>query len=273
MQRQVGTLSFQVVPYDPIDSRRGPVPVEIQTELVAGQLADGDEVEVSGVWDGAIVDADTIVNLSAGARPKPRRARVAAKPARTKPRIRTSRRRVALAAVVGAIVLTAALVLWFTDGFGVLTRPGPIVKPVSATVFAPNGAPDNPQKAGLAIDGNPNTSWSTVTYKDPVPFPTFVEGEGLLLHLSKPTALSAVTIDLSSTGTEVQIRSSPTETPRKLDDTTELTPTTPLQQGHNRIEVHDRTKTSNVLVWITKLGTTDGQSRTDISEITLQATA
>ena len=100
----------------------------------------------------------------------------------------------------------------------------------------PAGAPDNPQKADLAIDGNPDTSWPTVTYKDPVPFPNFIEGEGLLLHLSEPTALSAVTIDLSSTGTEVQIRSSPTETPAKLADTTELTPTTPLQPGHNRIE-------------------------------------
>jgi hypothetical protein len=56
-----------------------------------------------------------------------------------------------------------------------------------------------------------------------------------------------------------------------LADTTELTSTTPLQSGHNRIAVSDRTKTSNVLVWISKLGTTDGQSRTEISEITLQA--
>ena len=169
-------------------------------------------------------------------------------------------------------MLAAAAVVWFTDGFGLWTRPGPIVKPVSATVFSPSGVPDNPQKAGLAIDGNPDTSWPTVTYRDAVPFPDFVEGEGLLLHLSEPTALSAVTIDLSSTGTEVQIRSSPTETPTTLADTTELTPTTPLQPGHNRIEVRDSTKTSNVLVWITKLGTTDGRSRTEISEITLQAT-
>jgi len=83
--------------------------------------------------------------------------------------------------------------------------------------------------------------------------------------------LSVVTIDLSSTGTEVQIRSSPTEKPATLADTTELTPTTTLEPGENRIEVHDRTRTSNVLVWISKLGTTDGESRTEISEITLQA--
>jgi serine/threonine-protein kinase len=180
---------------------------------------------------------------------------------------------VALVALTGVIVLAAAAVVWFTDGFGLRTREGPIVKAVSATVFSPSGAADNPQKAGLAIDGNPDTSWPTVTYKDAEPFPNFVEGEGLLLHLSQPTALSAVTIDVASTGTEVQIRSSATETPAKLADTTELTPTTPLQPGHNRIAVHDETKTSNVLVWITKLGTTNGQSRTEISEITLQAAA
>jgi serine/threonine protein kinase len=278
-QHEVGSLTFSVVPSD----GRAPMPVEIQTQLVAGQLGEGDEVEVSGVWDGRTLDADTIVNISAGARPKRPWFRARATSPRDKapkdkapkdkaPKDRRVRKGV-LAALVGVIVVAVAAVLWFTDGVGLWTRSGPIVKPVSATVFSPSGAPDNPQKAGLAIDGNPNTSWSTVTYTDPVPFPTFVEGEGLLLHLSEPTALSAVTIDLSSTGTAVQIRSSPTETPAKLSDTTELTQTTQLQPGHNRIAVHDRTKTSNVLVWISTLGTTDGQSRTDISEITLQAAA
>lgn len=272
-QNQLGTVSFQLVPHDSTDSGRARIPVEIQTELVAGQLADGDEVEVSGVWDGGTLDADTIVNLSVGARPTRRRSRTRTKPARDEGPKRKRNRNVVVAAVVGVIVLAAAAALWFTDGFGRWTGPGPIVKPVSATVFSPDGAPDNPREAGMAIDGNPETAWSTVTYKDPVPFPSFIEGEGLVLHLAEPIALSAVTVDVSSTGTEVQIRSSPTETPTKLDDTTELTPTTPLQQGHNRIDVRDSTETSNVLVWITKLGTTDGQSRTEISEITLQATA
>jgi serine/threonine protein kinase len=267
-----GALSFQLVPYDPIGNRRAPVPVEIQTQFVAGQLADGDEVEVSGVWDGSTIDADTITNLSAGARPKRPRSRDRAKPPRDSAP-KGNRVRIALVALAGVVVLTAAAVLYFTDGFGLWTRPGPTVKPVSATVFSPNGSPDNPQDADLAIDGNPDTGWSTVTYKDPVPFPNFIEGMGLVLHLSEPTALSTVTLDVSSTGTEVQIRSSPTEDPAKLSDTTELTSNTPLQQGHNRIEVNDRTKTSNVLVWITKLGTTNGESRTEISDITLQATA
>jgi len=272
-QGQVGTLSFQVVPHDPTGGWRAPVPVEIHTQLVAGQLSDGDEVEVSGVWDGSTLDADTIVNVSAGTRPKRQWPRARAESPRDKAPKSRKARIAAIAAVVGVIVLTVAAVLFFTDGFGVWTRPGPMVKPLSASVFSPSGAPDNPQEADLAIDGNPDTAWSTVTYKDPVPFPTFVEGEGLLLHLSEPTALSAVTIDVSSTGTAVQIRSSPTENPTKLADTTELTPTTSLQPGHNRIEVHDGTETSNVLIWITTLGTTDGQSRTEVSDVTLQAVA
>ncbi|MFZ1177002.1 MAG: serine/threonine protein kinase, partial [Mycobacterium sp.] len=271
VQDQVGILSFQVVPYDPLGERRTPVPVEIQTDLVAGQLADGDEIEVSGFWDGGTLDADKIINFSAEAPPKRSRSQVRAKSPRDKAPRGRNVRILALVAVIGVIALTAAAVLYFTEGFGIWTRPGPIVKPMSATVFSPDGAPDNPQQANLAIDGNPDTAWSTVAYKDAVPFPKFIEGMGLLLHLSEPTALSAVTIDVSSTGTQVQIRSSPTAAPANLADTSELTPTTPLQPGHNRIAVHDRTKTSNVLVWISTLGTTDGQSRMEISEITLQA--
>ncbi|MDT5016089.1 MAG: hypothetical protein QOD39_2249, partial [Mycobacterium sp.] len=237
------------------------------------QLADGDEVEVSGVWDGNTLDADQILTFSDDARPKGRSTPPRARSQREKTAKGRSGRTTALVALGAIIVLAMAAVVWFTDGFGLWTRPGPVIKPMSATVFSPSGAPDNPQKADLAIDGNPDTSWPTVTYKDPVPFPNFIEGEGLLLHLSAPTALSAVTIDVSSTGTEVQIRSSPTESPTKLADTTELTSSTPLQAGRNVIEVHDRTETSNVLVWISKLGTTDGASRTEISDITLQATA
>jgi hypothetical protein len=277
-QDQAGIVAFQLVPFDPTGARRDPVPVEIQTDVETGQLTDGDEVEVSGVWDGGTLDADQIVNVSAGARPKQRRPEVRRKSQRdTTPTPRDNAPRggkariAALAAVVGVIVLIAGSVVYFTSGFGIWSRPGPIVKPVSATVFSPDGAPDNPQKAGLAIDGNPDTGWSTVAYEDAVPFPKFIQGMGLLLHLSEPTALSAVTIDVSSTGTQVQIRSSPTDTPAKLADTTELTPDTPLQPGHNRIEVHDRSKTSNVLVWISTLGTTDGKSQMKISEITLQA--
>ena len=123
----------------------------------------------------------------------------------------------------------------------------------------------------MAVDGDPATAWSTDTYTDAVPFPNFKSGVGLLLQLPQPTVLAAATLDLDSTGTQIQIRSSRTATPAKLSDTTELTPPMPVHPGHNRIPITNSTPTSNVLVWISTLGTTGGKSRTDISEITLQA--
>lgn len=148
---------------------------------------------------------------------------------------------------------------------------GSTVKPVSATVFSPGGEADNPGDARLAIDGNPATMWQTDTYHDAVPFPTFKNGVGLLLQLPKPTVVGAVAVDLASAGTKVQIRSSSTSTPGKLDATTALTQPTSLHPGHNTIPVKASSPTSHLLVWISTLGTTDGKSRADISEITVQA--
>ncbi|ORW08224.1 murein biosynthesis integral membrane protein MurJ [Mycobacterium kyorinense] len=149
--------------------------------------------------------------------------------------------------------------------------PGSTVKPLKATVFSPGGEADNPGQAGQAIDGNPATAWATDTYTDAAPFPSFKNGVGLLLELPKPTTVGTVTVDISSTGTKVQIRSSPTSSPAKLEDTTALTQPTALHPGHNSIPVNASAPTSNLLVWISTLGTTNGKSEADISEITVQA--
>ena len=148
---------------------------------------------------------------------------------------------------------------------------GKIVKPVRATVFSPQGEPDSPDQAGLAIDGNPSTAWPIDTYTDAVPFPNFKNGVGLMLQLPEPTKLGEVTIDLDSTGTAVQIRSAQTPTPSSLDDTTVMVPATPLKPGSNTIKVENATPTSNVLVWVSTLGQVNGQSRSNIAEITLKA--
>jgi putative peptidoglycan lipid II flippase len=148
---------------------------------------------------------------------------------------------------------------------------GNVVKPVRATVFSPEGEADAPEAAPLAIDGNPSTVWPIDTYTDPVPFPNFKNGVGLMLQLPKPTKLGEVTINLDSTGTAVQIRASQTPTPASLDDTTVLVPATTLKPGPNTIKVDNATPTSNVLVWVSTLGQVNGQSRSDIAEITLKA--
>ena len=148
---------------------------------------------------------------------------------------------------------------------------GSIIKPVAATVFSPDGGADAPELAGLAIDGDPSTVWPTDTYTDTVPFPGFKNGVGLMLQLPESTAVGSVTITVSSTGTQVQIRSASTSSPASLSDTTLLTGPTALKSGTNTISVPSAAPTSNLLVWISTLGQTAGQSRVDVSEITVRA--
>ncbi|WP_301150039.1 lipid II flippase MurJ [Mycobacterium simiae] len=148
---------------------------------------------------------------------------------------------------------------------------GSVIKPTRATVYSPDGEADNPGQAAMAIDGNSATGWQTDIYTDAVPFPSFKNGVGLMLQLPSPTVVGAVSIDTPSTGTKVEIRSSSTASPGRLEDTSLLVPATPLKPGHNTIPVRSGAQTSNVLVWITTLGNTDGKNRSELSNITIQA--
>ncbi|ORB62388.1 protein kinase family protein [Mycolicibacterium tusciae] len=146
------------------------------------------------------------------------------------------------------------------------------VTPASVAVFSPDGSPDHPESAGLAIDGKPDTAWSTDRYYDPDPFPKFKPGVGLLVRLRDPVRISAVTVDLNSVGTVVEVRGSETGEPKGLAETTELTPPTPMQPGQNRISIAGTRPTSHLVVWISKLGSADGQNRAAISEIGVHGT-
>lgn len=158
-----------------------------------------------------------------------------------------------------------------TSGTAATTAPGELVKPVAATVFSPEGEPDAPDKARLAIDGDRTTVWPIDKYTDPVPFPYFKNGVGLILQLPRPTKIGEVGINLNSTGTEVQIRSAPSANPARLEDTTVLKGATPLRPGENTIKVDSEQPVSYLLVWVSTLGQVNGESRSDIAEITVRA--
>mgnify|MGYP006265474171 CR=1 FL=1 len=148
---------------------------------------------------------------------------------------------------------------------------GSVVKPTGAVVFSPAGGADNPNLAGLAIDGDPGTSWPTDTYTDPIPFPNFKNGVGLMLQLPEPTVIGSVTLTVPSTGTKVQIRSATSSSPASLDDTTALTQPTALNSGSTTIQVPSAPPTSHLLVWISTMGQTDGKNKTALSDITIRA--
>lgn len=240
----------------------------------------------------AVADRTETLGVTNGPPPPPPRVRPSA-PQDEEAGARRRRGLMIGLGVAGAIIVVALLVLAsvlsriFGDVSGGLDKDelgitpstsatgdasgGTTVEPVKATVFSPAGGADAPGKAGRAIDGDPDTAWPTDTYTDSMPFPNFKNGVGLLLQLPQPTTIGSVGIDVSSTGTRVQIRSAPTTTPTSLDDTTALTQPIRLKPGSNTIPVDASSPTSNVLVWISTMGTTDGENRTDVSEITIKA--
>lgn len=148
---------------------------------------------------------------------------------------------------------------------------GSVVKPTRASVYSPDGEVDNPGTAGQAIDGDPSTAWATEVYTDAVPFPSFKQGEGLILQLPNPTVVGQVTIDTPSSGTKVEIRAASSSAPASLNDTKLLAQAFTLKPGHNVIPVRAGSPTSNLLVWISTLGTTSGKSQAGFFEITVQA--
>jgi transcriptional regulator with XRE-family HTH domain len=82
------------------------------------------------------------------------------------------------------------------------------LSPASAAAFGPGGAGqgDNPQLAGLAIDGNPATAWHSDWYATPN-FGGLQSGTGVLLDMGKPVMVSRATVVLgSSPGATVQLR-------------------------------------------------------------------
>lgn len=149
--------------------------------------------------------------------------------------------------------------------------PTKTVKPVAVTVFSPGGGADNPDSAGKAISGVGGEAWSTDIYTDPSPFPGFKTGVGLMLQLPQSVSPTAVSLNVTSTGTQIQIRSAQSANPASLDDTKALTQPTAMHPGTNTISISGASSTSYLLVWITTLGSVDGKSKTDLSNIVVKA--
>ncbi|MDG3014565.1 murein biosynthesis integral membrane protein MurJ [Speluncibacter jeojiensis] len=153
------------------------------------------------------------------------------------------------------------------------TAPAPpskvVIPALSASVFSPQGTPDDASGAKLAIDGNPSTTWSTDQYYQP--FPALKNGIGLMVTLKQPTKLISVGVESPSPGTRVEIRSAPSADATL--DQTQVIGSQVLGNGHTEIPVQSDQTTRYVLVWITALGKADGQNQSKIGDLTFTGAA
>lgn len=134
---------------------------------------------------------------------------------------------------------------------------GGVPVPVTgATVFSPEGTPDNVGSVGSVLDNNPATTWRTDAYFQQ--FPALKKGVGVLSTLGSPSKLTKVIIESPSPGTQVEIRTSPTASPTL--DQTQLIGSAVLGDGTTEIPVRADQPARYVLVWINQLANNGGSS-------------
>ncbi|WP_242474372.1 murein biosynthesis integral membrane protein MurJ [Tomitella cavernea] len=138
-------------------------------------------------------------------------------------------------------------------------------KPVNIAVYSPQGVPDDPRGAPLAIDGDPGTQWSTDQYFQQLP--ALKNGVGLMAEFDRPVKVMKVGIDSPTPGTHVEIRTAPG--PNASIAQTRLIASGQLGGGHTEIAVDPPTDqaSTHVLVWLTELGPAGSRFQSKITEV------
>ncbi|MGF6881894.1 putative peptidoglycan lipid II flippase [Nocardia sp. GAS34] len=137
----------------------------------------------------------------------------------------------------------------------------------AATVFSPEGTPDDPGHVTAVLDGNPTTAWRTDQYFQQ--FPALKKGVGVMTTLGSPSKLTKVVITSPSPGTVVELRTSPTASPTL--DQTQLIGQATLGNGNTEISVKTDQPVNYILIWITTLAQSGGQFQSAIADIRYQA--
>jgi hypothetical protein len=141
---------------------------------------------------------------------------------------------------------------------------GAAVPPQAAAVYNPEGKGDNPSRAKNAIDGKGETVWRTEKYRQQLP--VVKPGVGLMVTFKDPINLSQVKITANSPGTKVEIRSATEKNPDLAD--TKVVGNGELTGTDTTIQLAQPTQGEYFVVWITQLGSADGQFLTEIGDLT-----
>jgi hypothetical protein len=150
------------------------------------------------------------------------------------------------------------------------TPAGAAVTVANADVFDPfgDGEPENNQDVPQAIDGDPSTAWSTLTYRGSPAFGNLKPGVGLLLDLGDEQSVAAVTLTSTVPGAVVEIRTG--DAPDgELDSFAPVADGT--VDGETEFAFDKPVTTRYVLVWITGLVDGAGGFSADLAEVTVQA--
>lgn len=195
-----------------------------------------------------------------------------------------------LAAVIAVVIaLLVAMFLAFNYGRGggepeprtepQRTSPSPTVgerlQIVGAQDFDPEGSPstENPDEVPLAIDGNPNTGWQTLTYEGNPELGGLKSGVGLMIDLGADRDVGSVEISLAGAPTQLELYATDTgvsEPPADLGDLRQVTNSTKADENVT-LRPNGELRTRFLVIWMTRLPAVSGGYRGEITEVTVHS--
>ena len=138
--------------------------------------------------------------------------------------------------------------------------------------FDPEGDPprENPDRAGLAVDGKPGTAWNTSTYFDPLQ--RLKSGVGLLVDLGDPQQVGSVRLRLQGAPTSLTLYAAPdaTSAPADVEGLTSLA-TADGAGATVTLRPDEPVSTRWLVVWLTSLPRVSGGYEGRIAEITVRS--
>jgi hypothetical protein len=194
-----------------------------------------------------------------------------------------------LAAVVAlAIAVMGAMFVAFDVGRGNDQKPaapattspstapvtGSPVRVVRAVDFDPESdGSENHGEVGRAIDGDPRTSWRTLTYRGNAQLGGLKSGVGLVLDLGADHAVSSVELTLVGAPTDLELYATApgvNDPPAELADTRRLAGMT-ADSTSAIIRLSPKVTTRYLVVWLTKLPPVPGGFRGEIAEVAVHS--
>ena len=147
--------------------------------------------------------------------------------------------------------------------------PARALAPVSAVAFGPGGPGqgDNPQNAGLAIDGNRRTVWHSDWYTT-AEFGNLESGTGLLIDMGRPVTVTAAQITLGGLpGASLQLRAGNVPALAQLGEVASASGAS----GSVRMPLARPVRARYVLIWFIRLPPdTAGTYQASVAKIALQ---
>jgi hypothetical protein len=141
--------------------------------------------------------------------------------------------------------------------------------------FDPEGDPpeENPDTVKNVIDGDPATSWQTLTYRGNPALGGLKAGVGVMLDLGRDQKAASLTVRFKGAPTSFEVYAAPagvTEPPESVDQLDKVGGQNAAPERAT-VKLDPSPTTRYLLVWLTRLPAADGGYRGEITEITVRS--